>query len=161
MAANPIRLETNNRFERLSFSVESLVALFDHLSSLRPSHRLSGELSVAFLDDAELVRIHTEFMEDPTVTDVITFPGDSEDGLAGEICVSVNRAEAEAAARGDPLARELTLYLVHGWLHLVGFNDVDYADRRAMRLVEEETMNAVEEAGLVPDFRLAQGLPAE
>ena len=161
MAANPIRLEANNRFERLSFSIESLIALFEHLCSLRPSHGLTGELSVAFLDDAELLRIHAEFMEDHTVTDVITFPGDSEDGLVGEICVSVNRAEVEAAARGEPLARELTLYLVHGWLHLVGFNDVDNADRRAMRLAEEETMNAVEEAGLVPDFRLARSLPGE
>ena len=125
MAAKPIWVETNNRFERLSYSTESLVALFDFLCLLQPSHGLVGELSVAFLDDAELVRIHTEFMEDPTVTDVITFPGDSEDGLAGEICVSVNRAEAEAAARGQPMARELTLYLVHGWLHLLGFNDVN------------------------------------
>ena len=103
----------------------------------------------------------TRSRSDPTVTDVITFPGDSEDGLAGEICVSVNRAEAEAAARGEPLARELTLYLVHGWLHLVGFDDVEDADRRAMRQAEEETMNAVEEAGLVPDFRLARSLTAE
>jgi len=161
MAENPIRLEANNRFERLSFSIESLIALFEHLCSLRPSHGLVGELSVAFLDDAELIRIHSEFMEDPTVTDVITFPGDSEDGLAGEICVSVNRAEAEAAARGEPLARELTLYLVHGWFHLVGFDDEEDADRRAMRQAEEETMNAVEKAGLVPDFHLARSLTAE
>ena len=161
MAANAIRLEANNYFERLNISIESLVALFDHLCILRPSHGLSGELSIAFLDDAELSRIHAEFLDDSTPTDVITFPGDAEEFLAGEICVSVERADAEAAARGESFAGELTLYLVHGWLHLVGLDDVETADRRAMRRAEEETMNAVETAGLLPDFRLAPKASAE
>ncbi len=56
-----------------------------------------GELSLAFLTDAGLARLHADFLADPGITDVITFAGDPALGFAGEICVS-----ADAAARGEP-----------------------------------------------------------
>ena len=155
MPDNPIRLESNNRFERLDFANELLIVLFDHLHSSRPDHGLAGELSLAFLGDAELASIHANFLADSTPTDVITFPGEAAEGLAGEICVSVERAEMEAVARDELFARELTLYLVHGWLHLVGFDDMEDADRLLMREAERESMGAIEKAGLIPNFRLA------
>ena len=161
MPDNPIRLEANNRFERLDFANESLIALFDHLHSSRPDHGLTGELSLAFLGDAELASIHANFLADAIPTDVITFPGEAAEGLAGEICVSVERAEMEAVARDELFARELTLYLVHGWLHLVGFDDMEDADRLLMREAERESMGAIEKAGLIPDFRLAPKSLAE
>jgi probable rRNA maturation factor len=161
MPDNPIRLEANNRFERLDFANESLLALFDHLHSSRPDHGLAGELSLAFLSDAELASIHADFLGDSTPTDVITFPGEASDGLAGEICVSVERAEMEALARNELFARELTLYLVHGWLHLVGFDDKEDTDRLLMREAERTSMSTIEKAGLVPHFRLAPKTLAE
>lgn len=161
MPENPIRLEANNRFDRLDFANESLTVLFDYLHSFRPGHGLAGELSLAFLGDDELASIHADFLADPTPTDVITFPGEASDGLAGEICVSVERAEMEAVARNEPFERELTLYLVHGWLHLVGFDDIEDADRVLMREAERTSMGAIEKAGLIPDFRLAPKSLAE
>ena len=162
MAADTLRVEANNRYGRLTYAERSLASTFEFLAEWRPSEppgatlrELSGELSVVFLDDAELARIHAEFLDDPAPTDVITFPGDPADGSAGEICVSAERAEAEAASRSEPFHRELTLYLVHGWLHLVGFDDLEPAARAAMRQAEAETIRALEEAGLFPDFRLA------
>jgi probable rRNA maturation factor len=161
MTDNPIRLEANNRFDRLDFTADSLNALFDHLQSSRPDHGLAGELSLAFLNDAELASIHADFLSDPTPTDVITFPGNAEEGFAGEICVSVERAENEALTRDDLLERELTLYLIHGWLHLVGFDDIEDEDRSLMREAERDSMSSIEKVGLVPDFRLAPKLLAE
>ncbi len=155
MPENPIRLEANSRFERLDFANESLISLFDHLHFSRSNHGLAGELSLAFLSDSELASIHADFLGDSTPTDVITFPGEASDGLVGEICVSVERAEMEALARNELFERELTLYLVHGWLHLVGFDDVEDADRLLMREAEQESMGAIEKAGLIPNFRLA------
>ena len=155
MPKNPIRLEANSRFERLDFANESLISLFDHLHFSRSNHGLAGELSLAFLSDSELASIHADFLGDSTPTDVITFPGEASDGLVGEICVSVERAEMEALARNELFERELTLYLVHGWLHLVGFDDMEDADRLLMREAEQESMAAIEKAGLIPNFRLA------
>ena len=51
-----------------------------------------GELSLVFLTDPALAKIHGDFMADPTATDVITFEGDPAAGLAGEICVSGDTA---------------------------------------------------------------------
>jgi len=150
-----IRLQTNNRFERLSFSADQLDLLIDTLCSHRTDHALAGELSLAFLSDGELAGIHEEFLGDPSPTDVITFPGDLESDLVGEICISVERAEAESLSRGEPFSRELTLYLVHGWLHLLGFNDLSEQERLEMRRAESETMDFLSENLAIPDFRLA------
>lgn len=165
-----LRVEANNRYGCLNYDERRLVSLFEFLADWRPCEppgglgtfsELSGDLSVAFLDDAELARIHADFLDNPAPTDVITFPGDPADGSAGEICVSVERAEVEAGSRGEPFFRELTLYLVHGWLHLVGFDDLEEPTRAAMRRAEAETLFALEEAGLFPDFHLAAPSCAE
>src|SRR5690348_9651743 len=52
----------------------------------------AGELSLAFLTDPALARIHADFLSDPTPTDVITFEGNAALASAGEICVSVDTA---------------------------------------------------------------------
>jgi probable rRNA maturation factor len=113
-----------------------------------------GELSLAFLADDALAALHEKFLDDPAPTDVITFPGDPDAELAGEICVSVDRAAAEATRRRRPFARELTLYLVHGWLHLAGLDDLTPAGRRAMRRGERRLLQAIARVRAWPDFRL-------
>jgi probable rRNA maturation factor len=113
-----------------------------------------GELSLVFLTDAALAQLHAVFLDDPTTTDVITFEGDSALGTAGEICVSVDTALAYAQARDQNFSDELTLYLVHGWLHLAGYDDLVPAKKRAMRRAEARAMQVLRGAGALPDFRL-------
>ena len=93
-------------------------------------------------------------------TDVITFPSDTENGLAGEICVSVDQAKEEAKNRKLSFEYELGLYLIHGWLHLVGFDDLDTVDREIMRMEEQRVIDHVKKLDAWPDFRLAPE-PAE
>ncbi len=126
-----------------------------------------GELSLVFLNDPALAQIHADFMADPTATDVITFEGDPAAGLAGEICVSADTAwryvgASLDGARGRPhgtrhqkkFSAELTLYLVHGWLHLAGYDDLQPAKKRRMRAAEKRVMALLRAADAVPDFRL-------
>jgi len=95
----------------------------------------SGELSVVFLTDESLAQLHADFLADPTPTDVITFEGDPAQGTAGEICVSVDAAIRQVGPRRD-FSAELTLYLIHGWLHLAGYDDLQPAKKRQMRRAE-------------------------
>lgn len=102
-------------------------------------------VDVVFVDDAELARLHGRFLGDPTRTDVITFDlrdGGPEDehGPQAEIYVSVERAREVAERRGVDARREQALYVVHGALHLVGFDDRAPEDRAAMRAAEAEVM---------------------
>ncbi|HTB62394.1 MAG TPA: rRNA maturation RNase YbeY [Opitutales bacterium] len=119
-------------------------------------HPPPGELSLAFLTDDALARLHGDFLDDPSPTDVITFPGDDSGEFAGEICVSVDRAELEAKKRRHPFAFELTLYLVHGWLHLAGLDDLTPRGRKEMRRGERRMLAALRRAQALPDFQLSR-----
>jgi probable rRNA maturation factor len=113
-----------------------------------------GELSLVFLTDPALAELHQTFLDDPTTTDVITFEGDAALGTAGEICVSADTAAAYARAHRRDFSAELTLYLVHGWLHLVGYDDLQPAKKRAMRRAEARAVRALAAAGVRADFVL-------
>ena len=128
----------------------------------------AGELSIVFLIDPALAKIHADFMNDPTATDVITFEGDPAAELGGEICISADTAArsgglslATASARRQvpalqkAFAAELTLYVVHGWLHLAGYDDLQPAKKRRMRAAEKRAMALLQQAKAVPAFRLA------
>lgn len=133
----------------------AIIALF-HALDAWPAYRLpEGELSIALLDDSALANLHRAFLDDPSPTDVITFPGDPEDELAGEICVSVDRAVEMSVQHDQPFNRELTLYLVHGWLHLAGLDDRHDKDRQIMRQAEENAIAWLEQQNAVPPFALS------
>lgn len=105
-----------------------------------------GELSLVFLTDAALAKLHAAFLDDPTTTDVITFEGDPSAGIAGEVCVSVDTAARYAKEHGNRFAEELMLYIVHGWLHLAGYDDLQPAKKRKMRAAEARAMKLLRAA---------------
>jgi rRNA maturation RNase YbeY len=101
-------------------------------------------LSVVFVSDAQLARLHARHMGDPSHTDVITFDlSDDLAGPAGEIYASVERARKVARARGVPARRELALYVVHGVLHLCGYDDRSRADQTRMRAAEARVLRSL------------------
>ena len=110
---------------------------------------------MAFLNQSEHSKIHGDFLQDYRPTDVITFPADEANGMVGEICVSVDQAIQESKNRALSFDKELSLYLIHGWLHLVGFDDKNVADRKIMRREEANAMSSINEGGHWPDFILA------
>ena len=118
-----------------------------------------GELSLAFLTDAALARIHADFLDDPSTTDVITFEGNAALESAGEICVSPDTAAAFAATHNRNFSEELTLYIVHGWLHLAGYDDLKPAKKRRMRAAETRAMDLLRAHKAVPAFALRTSAP--
>jgi probable rRNA maturation factor len=115
----------------------------------------AGELSVVLLDAAAMGELHAQFLDDPAPTDVITFEGDPTLGFAGEVCVCTDVAHAYAQSHGENLAGELMLYIVHGYLHLAGFDDVDPTVRRRMRRAETRALTILRAANAVPSFILS------
>lgn len=91
------------------------------------------ELEISLLDDGEMARIHGEFLQDATPTDVITFEH-------GELLIGVEEAQKQAVEFGTSPDREIALYGIHGMLHLAGFDDRDPADARIMSLRQEELL---------------------
>jgi probable rRNA maturation factor len=87
------------------------------------------EVEITLVDDAEIARVHGEFLDDPTPTDVITFHH-------GEILISTETAARQAVEHGQPLDHELALYAIHGLLHLAGWHDEEDAEAEAMARVQ-------------------------
>lgn len=88
-----------------------------------------AEISIAVLTDRAIARAHALFLGDPAPTDVITF-------RHGEILVSAETAARAAAGLGVSTEDELILYIVHGLLHLRGFEDRTPRGAAAMRRIQ-------------------------
>jgi len=98
-------------------------------------------VEVAVVGDSTIARVHGEFMGLDGATDVITFDH-------GEIVVSADTAMRSAAAHGHTVVEELALYIVHGLLHLNGFDDREAKARRRMHRVQDRIWRDVR--GRVP-----------
>ncbi|MCP5023436.1 MAG: rRNA maturation RNase YbeY [bacterium] len=107
------------------------------------AHGKYGHLSLGlvFVSDETLTSMHSQYLSDATPTDVITFDlGEEDPGLNGELYISVDCAQRLAAERRVSFERELALYVVHGTLHLCGFDDHDPNERAEMRKAEAVVM---------------------
>jgi probable rRNA maturation factor len=94
------------------------------------------EISVLVVSDSRIVALHRQFMNESGPTDVITFQH-------GEIFISAESARRNARRFGNSLARELRLYVIHGLLHLHGFDDQDEGSARKMRIVQRRILAEV------------------
>jgi len=114
-----------------------LTAFATRLATLAPQTE-ANELSIVLAGDATVRGLNRRFRGKDTTTDVLSFPcGESElpDGSRplGEIVISVAQAARQAAASGHSLARELRVLVIHGYLHLLGY-DHEVDDGTMMRL---------------------------
>ena len=92
------------------------------------------EIEVSIVSDDEIARVHADFLGDPAPTDVITFHH-------GEIIVSADTAARQGAEHDQDIDRELALYVIHGLLHLAGWNDEDTAEQKQMHALQEEILD--------------------
>lgn len=118
-----------------------------------------GEVLVRIVDDAEMTRVHEEFLEDATTTDVITFDltnGGSSQGSALDInaYVCLDEAQRQASERSHDVLHELTLYVLHAALHCLGENDATDDAYERMHAREDEVLTAI---GLGSIFATGEG----
>ncbi len=104
---------------------------------LRGESIRSAEISLAVVDDPTLQELHREYLDDDTPTDVMSFVLDRQAGhLVGEVVASADTAARTARQFDWPAADELLLYVIHGTLHLVGYDDTTPEARAEMRELE-------------------------
>ncbi|MEO0480205.1 MAG: rRNA maturation RNase YbeY [Planctomycetota bacterium] len=95
------------------------------------------EISLLITGDDGIAELHGQFLDDPTETDVMSFETDE---TSFDLVVNRQRAVRESQARGVDADTELLLYVAHGLLHCVGYDDHDEKDRREMRAAERRVM---------------------
>lgn len=110
------------------------------------------EVSIQFVDTPTICQLHADFFADPSPTDCISFPIDdpaSAYRVLGEVFVCPATAiEYAQTHQGDPYM-ETSLYIVHGLLHLMGYDDISPEDEAAMRAAEQRHMKALTEQHLL------------
>lgn len=117
-----------------SFARKALAACLELPADASTELETLSELSVLIVSDMRMASLHRRFMNESGPTDVITFQH-------GEIFISVETALRHARKFGHALNRELRLYIVHGLLHLHGFDDHGDADARKMRAMEKRILD--------------------
>jgi probable rRNA maturation factor len=107
-----------------------------------------AQLSVAVVDDATIAALHGEFLNDPAATDVLSFVLEqSPRHLEGEVVVSADTAAASAPKFHCTAEQELLRYVIHGTLHLVGYDDATPSLRNRMRAKEQDYLDRAEMHG--------------
>ena len=94
-----------------------------------------AEISLAFVDNAAIHQLNKRYLGHDEPTDVLSFPM-SDPGskrLTGELVIGAEVAQIEAKSRGHDVQAELTLYVIHGLLHLCGYDDKSPSDAQKMR----------------------------
>ncbi len=99
----------------------------------RTDLRKLSEIFIWLISDRRMTLLHRQFLGQSRPTDVVTFQH-------GEIFISVDTAQRHARAFGNSLLRELKLYIVHGFLHLHGFDDQTPAEARKMKTAQEKIL---------------------
>lgn len=103
-----------------------------------------AELSLLFIDDSYIKRLNYKYRGIDSRTDVLAFPMREGEGLSkdspilGDVAISIETAKREAEKRKLPFQKELNLYLAHGILHLLGYDDENLSDRKKMKVKEAQ-----------------------
>jgi len=141
-----VKLLIFNQQNDLSIETKAVKPLIKQVLSLEK--RSTNELAVYFVSTEEISNLHGEFFDDNSPTDCISFPIDQKKSrgyhMLGEVFICPNTAVEYVLKRGEEVNedcyRETTLYLVHGLLHLLGYDDTKEKDRVKMRETEIRVM---------------------
>lgn len=131
-------LSLQNRQRRVRYSLPWLRRFAE--SALAPCDQttdtpLAPEVEVTIVSDKTIAQVHLDFMGLPDATDVITFHH-------GEIVASADTAVARAKELGHSIEAELGLYIIHGLLHLKGFDDTSAREAARMHKVQHRIWQA-------------------
>jgi len=97
----------------------------------------NGELSILFTGNSEIKKLNKKFRNRDKATDVLSFPSGDTDGFLGDIAISLPIAKRQAKAIGNSFEREVLFLILHGLLHLVGY-DHEQTVREADKMIAME-----------------------
>src|SRR5262245_44236116 len=112
-----------------------------------------AEISLAFVDNPTIQRLNRQFLDHDEPTDVLSFPL-AEPGakkLAGEVVIGAEVAQEQAARRGYDTQAELALYVIHGLLHLCGYDDKSAQAAAEMRQRERHYLRQLGLPDIAPE----------
>lgn len=93
-----------------------------------------------FCDDDRLLELNRKYLNHDTFTDILTFPYQDADGIQADIFISIPRVHENAEKLGVDKKEELRRVMIHGVLHLLGYNDHSEEEKEHMRKIEDQKL---------------------
>jgi probable rRNA maturation factor len=117
--------------------------------TLEQAGRPDGDLSLLITDDEHIQQLNRDYLDVDEPTDVLSFPADFTDPdtnsiYLGDVILSYPRAREQAEAEGHSLEHELELLVVHGVLHLFGYDHIDPEDKKRMWSIQGKILSDLE-----------------
>jgi probable rRNA maturation factor len=108
----------------------------------------SAEATIVLSDDVRIQTLNRQFLGIDAPTDVLSFPGgdtdpDSDELYLGDVIISLPRAQVQAAAGGHPIQDELQILVVHGVLHLLGYDHAEDDEKAKMWAIQTEILDSL------------------
>ena len=122
--------------------IQRIVALV-----FRKERSAGGKISCVFVDDKTIRKINSKYLGHSSATDVIAFPIEPPPSLEAEIYVNVEQARRQARLFRVPFTNEVTRLIVHGVLHVLGYDDTRTNQRRVMFERQERYVRMCVDAG--------------
>jgi probable rRNA maturation factor len=104
---------------------------------IRKEGNISGDLSFIFTDDESLKKINVQFLNHDYFTDVISFEYNTDDKINGEVYISIDTVLKNSVNYNVSLKNEVLRVMIHGVLHLLGYDDKTSKERKKMQSLEE------------------------
>ena len=100
--------------------------------------KTTGDVNIILCDDASLLKLNKEYLKHDTLTDILTFPlMEEKNVIQGDIYISIERVRDNAKQYGQSVFVELLRVIIHGVLHLIGYNDESDEERFLMKKKED------------------------
>lgn len=140
-----------NKQRTLSLNNDQVAAIAKEVVALE--QRCYDEVAIHFIGTKAMCQLHGKYFNDFSLTDCISFPMHNTFDLGystlGEVFVCTQVAFAYARKWGSDPYQEATRYMVHGLLHLLGYDDIKKKERSYMREAEERLLGHLQKKGLI------------
>ncbi len=123
-------------FEDVSFSKIMLPTKSSIIKFVKKKKKSIHDVSFVFCSDAYLQRLNEKHLSHTDLTDVITFDYSQKNNISGDIIISYERVKENALTYHVNVKEELARVMIHGVLHLIGYNDKTKAEKKEMRRLE-------------------------
>tara|TARA_B100000900_G_C20361697_1_gene626618 strand:+ start:189 stop:605 length:417 start_codon:yes stop_codon:yes gene_type:complete len=133
----------NYYFKDITISKNNLCSKYKLEEFILKEEKIAKEINFIFCKDNYLQKINEEHLQHVDLTDVITFEHSQGDNLIGDIYVSVERVKENASKFSVTFKSELSRVMVHGVLHLIGYNDKSKGQKEKMRKMENKFLKKV------------------